>query len=188
VHLTLRRWFEGLQPSMVTDAEHQDSKQRGLVLVAISLLSTIALGVAAATNALVRQYMVAGLFAAASVWAFVAFAGFRRHGRLRLAGHQVAAAIFLALGGSNFVTGGFGLPAHFNIGLVSLAAFMSLGQRAGLLWALICGAGARRPRRDPKLETPRDEDTGRRAYGERYARRPCALPGRWHERLFEQTP
>lgn len=125
---------------MVTDVEHLDSKQRGLVLVAISLLSTMALGVAAATNALVHQYMVAGLFAAASVWAFVAFAGFRRHGRLRLAGHQVVAAIFLALGGSNFVTGGFGLPAHFNIGLVSLAAFMILGQRAGLLWALICGA------------------------------------------------
>jgi len=115
-----------------------DHAQRARVLVTIARLAVVALAAAAVTNLAERQWIVGWLFAAASAGSLLSVLTFRRRRDFRLSGHLLAGSIFVALGGANVVTGGFGLPAHFNMGLVSLAAFMVMGRNAGLVWAVIC--------------------------------------------------
>ncbi|MCB9652491.1 MAG: response regulator, partial [Deltaproteobacteria bacterium] len=122
----------------VVDAAGLDVPQRTRMLVTMSLFVTGAGVAAALTNAAERQLLVAAIFTVSCVWAGINLLFFRRWGRLQAAGHSLVGALFFALAGANIVTGAFGLPAHFNIGLVSLLAFMVVGRRAGLVWALIC--------------------------------------------------
>ena len=109
-------------------------------LVQRTVAIMVAAGVAAAvTNSLEGQPEVPGVFAVAGVigsalWVYIR----RMRPALVLSGNLTTALVFGTLAGANFVSGGFGLPAHFAMGLVPMIAIMTAGARSGLVWMGLC--------------------------------------------------
>ena len=114
-----------------------DLEARASVLHILAWFMVVTGVAAGITNASVKQFLVAAAFLLASALAAVALFLFRGPKRVRLSGNLIVGAIFLALSCANLLTGGFGLPAHFNMGMVPLAAFMLVGSRSGFVWALL---------------------------------------------------
>ena len=115
------------------------SRRRRLVQRCLAILIGGA-AVAAVTNYAQRQVWVATIFLVAALVSAALFAAIRlRKLPLLWSGNAFAAIVFVTLTSANLVSGGFGLPAHFAMGLVPLFAVVTAGQRSGVLWMIVCG-------------------------------------------------
>ena len=93
---------------------------------------------AAVTNYLQHQAAVATVFLVCGGMASVIPWLSRRGFSLLVTGNLFAALTYLCLSGANLLTGGFGLPAHFAMGLVPMVAIVIAGPQSGKAWLAAC--------------------------------------------------
>ncbi|EFK06320.1 histidine kinase A domain protein [delta proteobacterium NaphS2] len=93
---------------------------------------------AAVTNYLQHQAAVATVFLTCGGMASVIPRLSRRGFSLLVTGNLFAALTYLCLSGANLLTGGFGLPAHFAMGLVPMVAIVIAGPQSGKAWLGAC--------------------------------------------------
>lgn len=99
-----------------------------------SALNVASMVIGAVVNAGSHQYEVALLFTLCGLVSLFNWLTMRRRALTLLSIHVLVGSLFVALAGANLLTGGFGLPAHFAIGLVPAAAVMMCGLSAGWPW------------------------------------------------------
>ncbi len=101
----------------------------------LTWLTSTSLFVATVVNAVSGQSHVALLFLVCSASNILNWS-VHREGRVTTgAVHRLLLGLFVAMAGANLLTGGFGLPAHFAMGLVPGAAVMMAGLRFAWPWA-----------------------------------------------------
>jgi signal transduction histidine kinase/CheY-like chemotaxis protein len=106
------------------------------LLAPLVALNGVAMLTGGLTNVAVGEWEVGLVFGLAAVGT-AGVEGLRRRGAPReKVAHALVGVLFLALAGANVLTGGFGLPAHFAMGIVPGAAIALAGPRAGWPWLL----------------------------------------------------
>ena len=121
-------------PALVDD----HARRRQLLNRFLTILIAVGI-VAAVTNYTQRQPEVAAVFAIGSIAGAAMRAYLKlRYLPLRIAGNLFAGIVFSAMFAANLISGGFGLPAHFAMGLVPMFAIVTAGFRSGVVWIVAC--------------------------------------------------
>ncbi len=117
--------------SISTTDQHRRER---LVRRTLAILSVASVA-SSITNHLEAQPEVAVVFLVGAVAGF-SLLGYtvKASPPLAVSGNLTTGIVFFVLAGANLISGGFGLPAHFAMGLVPMIALITVSPRSAVAW------------------------------------------------------